>query len=349
MRRSVQRVFLAVTVLAGVAPQIGLAQSGGTAWAYDGILGPAGSLQYRYAGYAPAYAGGGYSMSGGGCCGTAMYAPVASACCSPCGDPCGGACGAACGSSCGSACGGSPCNVAPSNGTTSSGKLSPTPDPATSRPSAPPREELPNPAPPYRREAPSDGFVPRDRSLDDAAGGTGSVPGRNLDDRGTATPATPRRPGGLNVPTETNPGFEDPVPRRPSDGGFFPTDPDSSSPPAGGGTPAPSGNGGTPVPFERDVDKPAIEEKSGVEGAEFIIPKRPAPTDIEPVNEEFEMPAEIENAGPKLEARRTTQAVAVKERLSLRPRFSAPTVARALVRPQGDWSAGTLTRLAGNP
>lgn len=78
-----------------------------------------------------------------------------------------------------------------------------------------------------------------------------------------------------------------------------------------------------------------------------MIPKRAAPIEANPVGDGDENP--MENVGPRLEARKTSQAVAVKERLPMKPRFSAPTLVRAQVRPQGEWSTGTMTRLAGNP
>lgn len=339
MLRLMRGVFVAAAVLGGVSLQSASVGAGVIPGSYDVAYAPVSNVHYRYSGYAPAYYGtpvsygSGYSASyGGSCCGTAMYAPVASACCSPCGDPCG--------SSCGSACGSSPCGVAPSGGTTSSGKLTPTPEPAPVR-SAAPREEPPNPAPPYRREAPTDGFVPRDRTFNEAPPrGTGAPPVRTNDGLGTSPGAgapPPRRP--TTVEPDTNPGFEEPISRPedngtpPSTRGLFNLDDDKSG--------TPSGGGGTPAPFGRDVEKPAIE------GAEHVIPRRAAPTDADAIKDDFEMP--MENVGPRLEGIKTSQAIAVKERLSLQPRFSVPTVARAHARPQGEWSVGTVTRLAGNP
>lgn len=334
MLRLMRGVFVAAAVLGGVSLQSASVEAGVIPGSYDVAYAPVGNVHYRYSSYAPAYYGtpvsygSGYSASyGGSCCGTAMYAPVASACCSPCGNPCG--------SPCGSACGSSPCSVAPSAGTTSSGKLTPKPEPAPSR-SAAPREEPPNPAPPYRREAPTDGFLPRDRTFNDAP------PARGSDGSGTTPGAgEPRRPAGgqpTTVEPTDDPGFEAPV-RRPDDNGsppstrgLFNLDDDKSGTPSGGGTPA---------PFGRDVEKRAIE------GAEHVIPRRAAPIEADAIKDEFEMP--MENVGPRLEGVKTSQAIAVKERLSLRPRFSVPTVARAHARPQGEWSVGTVTRLAGNP
>jgi hypothetical protein len=151
----------------------------------------------------------------------------------------------------------------------------------------------------------------------------------------------PRRPtGGLptTVEPDTNPGFEEPIGRPegngtpPSTRNLFNLDDDKSGTPSGGGTPA---------PFGRDVEKPPIE------GAEHVIPRRAAPIEADAIKDDFQMP--MENVGPRLEAVITSQAIAVKERLPLRPRFSVPTVARAHVRPQGEWSLGAMTRLAGNP
>lgn len=354
MLRLMRGVFVAAAVLGGVALQSAPVEAGVIPGAYDVAYAPVSNVHYRYSAYAPAYYGtpvsygNGYSASyGGSCCGTAMYAPSASACCSPCGNPCGSACGS---SPCGTACGGSPCDVAPSGGaTTSSGKLTPTPEPAPAR-TTPSREEPANSAPPYRREAPTDGFVPRDRTFNDAPPrGNGAPPARGNDGLGTATGAgaapgagAPRRPGGglpTTVEPESDAGFVEPIPRPedsgtpPSSRGLFDLDDDKSG--------SPSNDGGTPAPFGRDV------EKTPIEGAEHVIPRRAAPIDADAVEDEFQMP--MENVGPRLEAVKTSQAVAVKERLPLRPRFSVPTVARAHVRPQGEWSVGAMTRLAGNP